>query len=266
MKHYFRIGEISKLYGIGPDSIRYYEELGILDPKRSENGYRMYSVQDLWRLNVIRDLRKLDFSMERIKEYLEHRSIASTEVILKEELEAITKELEELTRLRDQVKERLRVVQSVKSQTLDIIKQETRKERHCHTIHSGYVMDEEMDMLIEQLLNKDKENLYIIGNNRIGSTISLENVRQKKYRTYDSVFIMDSRGKERIPGGEYLTISYQGDGEKNDVYIPQLLTYAREHKLSPLGPVLELLLIDIHQSADVKEHITQLELLCKKKL
>ena len=37
MKHYYRIGEISRLYGVGPDSLRYYEELGILKPHRGEN-------------------------------------------------------------------------------------------------------------------------------------------------------------------------------------------------------------------------------------
>ena len=30
MKQYFKIGEISKLYQIGVDSLRYYEELGLL--------------------------------------------------------------------------------------------------------------------------------------------------------------------------------------------------------------------------------------------
>ncbi|MDQ9745672.1 MerR family transcriptional regulator, partial [Acinetobacter baumannii] len=69
----FKIGEISKLYHIGTDSLRYYEELGILTPKRGANQYRLYSLNDLWKLNVIRDLRSLDFSMERIKEYMDHR-------------------------------------------------------------------------------------------------------------------------------------------------------------------------------------------------
>ena len=64
MKHYYRIGEISQLYNIGPDSLRYYEKLGILKPHRGENDYRLYHVHDLWRLNVIRDLRELGFSRE----------------------------------------------------------------------------------------------------------------------------------------------------------------------------------------------------------
>ena len=71
MKHYYRIGEIVELYGVGPDSLRYYEKLGILKPHRGENNYRMYHIHDLWRLNVIRDLRELGFSMAQIQEYLD---------------------------------------------------------------------------------------------------------------------------------------------------------------------------------------------------
>ena len=65
MKHYYRIGEIVELYGVGPDSLRYYEKLGILKPHRGENNYRMYHIHDLWRLNVIRDLRELGFPWPR---------------------------------------------------------------------------------------------------------------------------------------------------------------------------------------------------------
>lgn len=36
MKQFFKINEISKLYNIGPDSLRYYEKLGLLAPKRGK--------------------------------------------------------------------------------------------------------------------------------------------------------------------------------------------------------------------------------------
>ena len=94
MKHYYRIGEISSLYNISSDSLRYYEELGILKPKRGENNYRMYHIHDIWRLNVIRDLRELGFSMERIREYLNNRSLAGTEALLQEELTVIEEKMQ----------------------------------------------------------------------------------------------------------------------------------------------------------------------------
>ena len=54
MKDYYKIGEISKIYSIGKDSLMYYEKLGILNPIRDKNGYRLYSINDIWRLNLIK--------------------------------------------------------------------------------------------------------------------------------------------------------------------------------------------------------------------
>ena len=37
--------EIAALYSVSPDSLRYYEEIGLLTPRRDANGYRMYSIE-----------------------------------------------------------------------------------------------------------------------------------------------------------------------------------------------------------------------------
>ena len=69
-KEYYKIGEIASLYGIGTDSLRYYEEIGILKPARDDNGYRMYNIGDIRTLNILRELRSIGFSMEEIKAHL----------------------------------------------------------------------------------------------------------------------------------------------------------------------------------------------------
>lgn len=262
MKKYYKIGEISKLYNIGPDSLRYYEELGLLNPKRSDKGYRLYSLNDLWRLNVIRDLRSLDFSMERIRDYMKRRSIDTTEELLLEELSIIENKIHILNELKGNVTERLQTIQEAKERPIGQIQTVHYPTRSCHIIHSGYQTDEEMDMLIKQLLNKDENNLYIIGNNRIGSMLPLESACKKLYRDYNSVFIVDRNGKESIESGQYLTLCYRGDCNQNTFFIPELLNYAKKQNLTPVGPVLELLWIDIHQARDTREHITELQLRC----
>ena len=58
-KNTFLIGELSKLFGIGVDSIRYYEEVGILHPQRDpNNNYRRYTVEDVRKIVLIRELLK----------------------------------------------------------------------------------------------------------------------------------------------------------------------------------------------------------------
>lgn len=262
MKHYYRIGEISKLYHIGPDSLRYYEELGILKPHRGANNYRMYHIHDLWRLNVIRDLRELGFSMEAIKNYLDNRTLSGTEDLLRHELELIEERMRSLELLKSNIQERLATIQEAREQKTDVIEELQLKPRHCYMIHSSYRLDDEMEPLIKQLLNKSGQKTYIIGNNRTGSIIPLQSALHQDYQNYTDVFILDKEGDDVIPGGLYLAVRYKGMSSQNARYIPLLFSYAQSHGLRLKGNVLELLWSDIHQSNDVNEFITELQVLC----
>ena len=156
MKQYFKIGEISKLYQISVDTLRYYEELGLLTPKRGENGYRLYRLNDIWRLNVIRDLRGLGFPMERIREYLNDRSIHTTEQLLRDELDAIRLKITDLTKLQSNVQERLATIRKAEDQPLETVTEKWLPARSCHILHSGYQKDEEMDVLMKQLFTSPR--------------------------------------------------------------------------------------------------------------
>ena len=53
-----RIQEVAAEVGLTPRSIRYYEEVGLLQPAaRSEGAYRLYDESDIERLRFIRGLR-----------------------------------------------------------------------------------------------------------------------------------------------------------------------------------------------------------------
>lgn len=260
MKKIFKIGEISKLYHIGTDSLRYYEKIGILAPKRDENGYRIYSIDDIWRLNVIRDLRELNFPMERIGMYLQDRTVDITTSLLREELEIIQKKMHVLQVLQKNVVKRIEMMEQSKNELFDQIVEKQIKERNCQWIPEGYKEYEEMDVLIKQLTNLNPEKLYIIGSNSIGSMIPLSSAIKGEYRDYQAVFMIDDEGNTVIKGGTYLTIRYHGESGKNKIFLPQLLQYAVENQYIPQGDVLEILWIDIHASANVEEHISELQL------
>ncbi|HEY2887823.1 MAG TPA: MerR family transcriptional regulator, partial [Candidatus Limnocylindrales bacterium] len=52
-----RIQEVAAEVGLTPRSVRYYEEIGLLAPARSEGDYRLYDSEDLERLRFIKALR-----------------------------------------------------------------------------------------------------------------------------------------------------------------------------------------------------------------
>src|SRR5699024_743552 len=107
MKDYYKINEIARLYGIGPDSLRYYEKLGLLSPRRDTNGYRLYNLKDMYKLTVIRDLRKLDFSMAQIREFLEGQCIDNTRAQLRREQSILEEKLQEMKRRKSLIEKRI---------------------------------------------------------------------------------------------------------------------------------------------------------------
>jgi DNA-binding transcriptional MerR regulator len=66
-----RIGEVSKLSGIGIEALRFYEKSGLLDrPSRTVSGYRMYGREVLERLAFIKRAQVLGFSLDEIKQII----------------------------------------------------------------------------------------------------------------------------------------------------------------------------------------------------
>lgn len=61
-----KIKQVEELVGITSKNIRFYEEQGLLQPRRTENGYRDYQTEDVELLKKIKLFRKLGVPVEQI--------------------------------------------------------------------------------------------------------------------------------------------------------------------------------------------------------
>jgi DNA-binding transcriptional MerR regulator len=76
---YLKIGELASLVEMSPRTIRYYEEIGLLNSvKRIEGGKRVYTEKDLKRLKFIKRLKHLGLTLSEMTElegiYQVHRT------------------------------------------------------------------------------------------------------------------------------------------------------------------------------------------------
>ena len=66
-----KIGEVAERSGCHPETVRYYERIGLLPaPPRTAGGYRDYRPADADRLRFISRGRELGFSLEEIRSLL----------------------------------------------------------------------------------------------------------------------------------------------------------------------------------------------------
>jgi DNA-binding transcriptional MerR regulator len=95
-----RIGELATATGLTVRALRHYDQIGLLRPKtRTEGGYRLYGEAEVQRLQQIRSLQSLGFSLEQIGAMLAGHEAPLPEVI-EWQLAAIDRELTALQRLR----------------------------------------------------------------------------------------------------------------------------------------------------------------------
>jgi len=128
-KEYFQIGEVSKKLGITPRTIRYYEELGLLDPPlRIEKGIRLYSKEDIKRIKFILKLKELGLTLKEMLEladiYNQHKQPLNIMPKLIEILDShIVKIDEKIARLaslrKDIVEYRQRIMKIIEEGRLD---------------------------------------------------------------------------------------------------------------------------------------------------
>ena len=90
------IKEAEEQTGISRANIRYYEKMGLLQPKRNEkNGYREYRPEDIKRILQIKILWKLDVPIEEIKDTFDRPEMLGK--VIQKQKERLEKRRAELT-------------------------------------------------------------------------------------------------------------------------------------------------------------------------
>ncbi|MUG47956.1 MerR family transcriptional regulator [Paenibacillus woosongensis] len=106
----YSVGQLSKLTKVSIRTLHYYEKLGLLNPVRGENNqYRQYGDWDIFRLQQIAILKRMNFKLSEIAVILElnehavdessHHAAAAWTRSLEEQLSIVRKQQEDLRRV-----------------------------------------------------------------------------------------------------------------------------------------------------------------------
>jgi DNA-binding transcriptional MerR regulator len=69
-----QIGEVADRVGLSLRTVRYYEEMGLIEPEtRTEGGFRLYTDAHVDRLALIRRMKPLGFTVQEMRELLDAR-------------------------------------------------------------------------------------------------------------------------------------------------------------------------------------------------
>ncbi|RMQ46373.1 putative transcriptional regulator [Pseudomonas cichorii] len=107
-----RIGELAQATAVSRDTLRFYEQRGLISAQRSGNGYRHYPVETVQLVQFIKVAQRLGFSLNEIGHNVaELWSAPAPDIaiaqLLRDKLTLIDTRMAELAELRSELQERL---------------------------------------------------------------------------------------------------------------------------------------------------------------
>ena len=120
----YKIGLFSKIVNTSVKTLRYYDSIDLLKPDNVDifTGYRYYSDKQIKEYDEIIKLKKLDFSLEEIKNYLDNPSqefLLKKKEQLKNKIILLEESIEEIDKMIDKKELNIKIV---KANTSDLIK------------------------------------------------------------------------------------------------------------------------------------------------
>jgi DNA-binding transcriptional MerR regulator len=123
----FTISDLSAQFEISPRTIRFYEEKGLLSPRRTKGNHRVYDKRDRTRLRLILRGKRFGYSLEEIAEMIGMTDVDMGEVEqIKRSLVYGEKKLGEIRERIDELRLLEKDILSVKERLLSRL-QEIRK-------------------------------------------------------------------------------------------------------------------------------------------
>ncbi len=177
----FSIGQVSKMFNMSHDTLRYYDKIGLVKPSiRKENGYRYYSMKELELLDVISIAKRLNISIKDIQDIIDKENIENYINLLDKQERIIEDQIIYLKNLKDKISKSKEIGKDMKvfsngnfkdSITTEYIDKKIVFINQTDEIYIGNVSKYKNIMF---LFKKDSKNNNLIDCNLMGSEISDE--------------------------------------------------------------------------------------------
>ncbi|MGR3632511.1 MAG: MerR family transcriptional regulator [Limimaricola soesokkakensis] len=136
------IGYLAKKTGTKVQTIRYYEQVGLMpEPGRTDGGQRRYGDAELDRLSFIRHARQLGFSLDAIRELLDlsdhpTRSCEEADAIARRQLKQVEQRVARLEVLRLELERMIEECSGGRAADCRVL-EVLRDHSECLTDHEG---------------------------------------------------------------------------------------------------------------------------------
>lgn len=279
MRNKLSIGEMAKLRCVTVDTLRHYDKIGLLKPYHidPDTGYRYYSISQYEVLGTIKELRRIGFSLEEIKEFLTNRNVKKSVQSLQKSMAHIQEKIKELQDIHNILKTRIENIEHFTNSYKDseiVIKQFEERKYIQLSRPVSWGDQEDLYFGFVELENMIDGIIPVFASNKFGDFIKKEyfdEIRQisdfSQLDAYQSqVFILVQDGESEQPTqiiekGLFLCSYYGGIvREKMLTQLKKLLHYCDTHGYEIIGDAVRIMQVDVSLTDQYEEAYYEIQI------
>ncbi|MFC0757904.1 MerR family transcriptional regulator [Enterococcus faecalis] len=256
-----KVLEFSKLYEISPQTLRFYEKIGILKPEYEKNGYRKYSYQHVKIMNVVKDLRHLGITLPEIKEFLDNKTVNRTEKLLNKEFAKINKEMQTLQEKSIILQRRLEKIKYANNLEFNKPLLVSKMKRSIIKSNDSFSFEKDINYKLRHL-NQSCQRFLKNSDQNIFGIIDSSNLNKNKYKVFYFCSEFDAIHSDQgdfLPAGDYVTYNFKGGYDQIPKIMNEIENFIKDNKLQMRSPFFREYIIDFHDTNLIEEYCTRIE-------
>jgi Predicted transcriptional regulators len=268
LKLQLTINELAKIVNISPDTIRYYNNIGIFkESGKHENGYRYFTIEKIEEIRLVIYLRHLGVSLKKIEKHLTNRNINKYEEILQNQLNETKTKIDHFQNLEKRLRKRMDYLKYINNlPEIDKINIEHLPKRRLLVLkeetYDQYDFEKAL-VKFEQLGNLPPS--LIIGDQGFIVDLKQWDTRNAEdfagmYMIADDPYVNDHILLTEYPESDWATVYLRGDHKDALEWYGKIIAFASDNNLSLANFALERILIDHYISNDPTFYITEIQI------
>lgn len=269
MDNYFSIGELAKYQKISKQTLIFYDKIGLFRPAYVDpnNGYRYYSTNQIDYLDTILVMKKMGFSLQEIKEHMQHYNINSSLAALRRQLVTLDSQIQELELIRSRLLHRcsqMEDAQKYREGECAVVTEEVGPQYILyHKVEEPYGPGEVSIATKKCFADYFQKQLPIFF--QCGVVVPLRHILEGRPGEAVLAFlpIEKTDAAENImelPAGTCVSVCHIGDYESIGRSYEKILEYCRRNSLKILSDSYEFCINDYITTYDESEYITRIQM------
>lgn len=269
-KEFYQIGEVSKICNIPIKTLRYYDEIELLIPRKidPESNYRYYSNDQLTLVLVIKYFKEAGFSLKEIKVLLSREDLEYNTQKINEKCIEIDNKINDLERLKEKLQFCIKESKKEKKKYNDL-KIEIKEIPVSYVAYfrsKGPCTIEEFTVRYCKLISLVERNNFHITKNAMAiyydSCVDFEAKEKNEYDIEVCIAVSEEKEIEglvrKFGGFKALTAMHYGSYDNMIDAYRKMFEYAFENGYEICGEPIDNYLVDIINTADQENYVTEL--------